>query len=89
MYGETPSYASFPKGTKGLSPHVRGNQSVIGDLVIERGSIPACTGKPAGQPGKRYKERVYPRMYGETSDLCYDCAFARGLSPHVRGNRTL
>ena len=59
---------------------------MISKSPLIRGSIPACTGKPHEPQLAERSERVYPRMYGETTDP-QDCAGApEGLSPHVRGN---
>ena len=46
MYGETPGWCGMRAPTRGLSPHVRGNQTRIEAACKETGSIPACTGKP-------------------------------------------
>ena len=86
MYGETGSSAGRPDPAGGLSPHVRGNRLRAWRRPGPYGSIPACTGKPAitGDAGQR--ERVYPRMYGETTPGIWMAAPCTGLSPHVRGN---
>ena len=87
MYGETGVGFRAPAGGGGLSPHVRGNQLHRHRELLQRGSIPACTGKPGRRAAQADGLMVYPRMYGETRPG--RCARLRrlGLSPHVRGNR--
>ena len=46
VYGETPPEARPPRASPGLSPRVRGNQSLRENPTPRQGSIPACTGKP-------------------------------------------
>ena len=53
---------------------------------LDRGSIPACTGKPAPTRGPGRAAQVYPRMYGETAPAVRPRRLVKGLSPHVRGN---
>ena len=86
MYGETRPAPRRLRRFAGLSPHVRGNLR-YGEIGPDRpGSIPACTGKPGWRRRYRSGFRVYPRMYGETSDTQDAPAIMEGLSPHVRGN---
>ncbi len=75
--------------SQGLSPRVRGNRYGILDRNNKRGSIPACAGEPsipacAGEP-----RRVYPRVCGGTKVEPRFEPATRGLSPRVRGNRTM
>ena len=87
MYGETRYRRIHTVYAHGLSPHVRGN---LADFVLRYAhmrSIPACTGKPLSWFGSQIFRRVYPRMYGETTVRERADAAAKGLSPHVRGNR--
>ena len=72
---------------RGLSPHVRGNHRHGTVPTVPWRSIPACTGKPAGEVDSHRVSAVYPRMYGETSYGESQRALRAGLSPHVRGNR--
>ena len=67
MYGETHDSTVSPATLVGLSPHVRGNQGMVGAFVPAVGSIPACTGKPDLAEEAATPLGVYPRMYGETA----------------------
>ena len=78
---------NFPR--EGLSPRVRGSP---GSRIIETrgvGSIPACAGKPsrAAAPGRAV--RVYPRVCGEAQPPMDPNHRRKGLSPRVRGSRTV
>ena len=58
-------------------------------VLVDEGSIPAHTGKPAA-PWRALRVRsVYPRTHGEAAvnGLCYPKAM--GLSPHTRGSRMI
>ena len=87
MYGETGASSQSREVGVGLSPHVRGNHSCSTSGAAVTGSIPACTGKPAGPLPGRATPAVYPRMYGETTVAITEYDSEWGLSPHVRGNR--
>ena len=87
MYGETEEDDEILDPTAGLSPHVRGNRSVRLPPAARTGSIPACTGKPVDLQSFDHLPQVYPRMYGETGREESENLMAKGLSPHVRGNR--
>ena len=50
------------------------------------GSIPACTGKPGRRRTLLPRQRVYPRVYGETYRPKSSAFSPLGLSPRVRGN---
>ena len=50
----------------GLSPRVRGNQTVEVGRRVGRGSIPACTGEPEANAVGDRNDQVYPRVYGGT-----------------------
>ena len=87
-------------GTPGLSPRVRGNPRKDFNLQSAgKRSIPACTGEPLSQrPSRQPTARVYPRVYGGTSDARLTESIPAaglspsemaGLSPRVRGNLTL
>ena len=73
----------------GLSPRVRGNLSVDKFAKGFDGSIPAC----AGEPGQPLQElivlAVYPRVCGGTGRTVSYSRPEGGLSPRVRGNRSL
>ena len=70
----------------GLSPRVRGNQyKGILDVPTSR-SIPACTGEPSLISAPTITTRVYPRVYGGTSQKRWVLSMGHGLSPRVRGN---
>ena len=66
MYGGTDSIKGPIYPTQGLSPRVRGNQQQQQQEVVKYGSIPACTGEPLYDRGKRLAGQVYPRVYGGT-----------------------
>ena len=55
-------------GLRGLSPRVRGNQSVSFSSSFIPGSIPACAGEPHIHILSRQVLWVYPRVCGGTSD---------------------
>ena len=72
--------------SKGLSPHVRGNQRVCSVQFHALGPIPACAGEPTWRSTPTPNWRAYPRMCGGTFKLLAPFTACRGLSPHVRGN---
>ena len=86
MYGETSARTWMSRFFDGLSPHVRGNQAEDPGPRLAEGSIPACTGKPPPRALRGARQRVYPRMYGETGKSDRLRGEREGLSPHVRGN---
>ena len=71
----------------GLSPRVRGSLANVEGAWLQRGSIPACAGKPAGRGRDRARVRVYPRVCGEAVENLVAGDHRRGLSPRVRGSR--
>ena len=73
----------------GLSPRVRGNHYLPSGAVHIVGSIPACAGEPRGAAGTSRCYQVYPRVCGGTSGTDATLGIPRGLSPRVRGNRSL
>ena len=73
--------------TWGLSPRVRGNLVDDGALDIQKRSIPACAGEPAGREYLARGTLVYPRVCGGTYWRADIDLVRRGLSPRVRGNR--
>ena len=55
--------------------------------VVQTGSIPAHTGKPARQERRRPPDGVYPRTHGEAEVRVLRHVVCWGLSPHTRGSR--
>ena len=97
-----PAYGVYPRvcgGTSqdhqwdarpdGLSPRVRGNQRGNRARVCLSGSIPACAGEPVGALPADCRRRVYPRVCGGTRNFQSGEIALIGLSPRVRGNRSL
>ena len=73
----------------GLSPRVRGNLITPERKAARRRSIPACAGEPRSDDRQAAVRWVYPRVCGGTgNDVSYP-GFGKGLSPRVRGNRTI
>ena len=70
----------------GLSPRVRGNPSMGLTARMWDWSIPACTGEPSGAVPGTLGIRVYPRVYGGTTEDLDHLPRGYGLSPRVRGN---
>ena len=85
--GGTPRCATAQDTYQGLSPRVRGNQSVRRLRLVCRGSIPACAGEPPHSPPPAARMGVYPRVCGGTDHRIIVFPRCRGLSPRVRGNR--
>ena len=85
--GETAK--TLPKSTRcgGLSPRGRGNPRSPAPALPRPRSIPAWAGKPpAGRSGGG-RNRVYPRVGGETFSALARSERNCGLSPRGRGNR--
>ena len=74
---------------QGLSPRVRGNLAARHDIAEGRGSIPACAGEPRRRLRFRRTSRVYPRVCGGTRGAIACPRSGCGLSPRVRGNRSM
>ena len=89
MCGGTLGPHRAPARVLGLSPHVRGNRFEEVLCRARDGSIPACAGEPRPAASSSSMARVYPRMCGGTSAASRRRHGPSGLSPHVRGNRTL
>ena len=87
--GETELVHVATLGRGGLSPRVRGNQTRQAEPLVVPGSIPACAGKPHARSTSRGRSRVYPRVCGETAWWWCSCGLLGGLSPRVRGNRSI
>ena len=88
MCGETETAGIAVNVIQGLSPHVRGNLTVLGARDHVVGPIPACAGKPFRASFRSAWERAYPRMCGETYWIRRAEPNDWGLSPHVRGNQS-
>ena len=67
---------------------MRGNRGGRSRSQGRRGSIPARAGEPRVESGSKLPKRVYPRTCGGTGARSCIRARSRGLSPHVRGNRS-
>ena len=66
VYGESDEVPPYSPDESGLSPRVRGIQSVVRSVYAHRGSIPACTGNPEPVFDRFWNPAVYPRVYGES-----------------------
>ena len=86
MCGGTPRRAFRSIAAHGLSPRVRGNQSLAVGLAAGRGSIPACAGEPLLAGAVAGAVAVYPRVCGGTRFRRFSPDSGKGLSPRVRGN---
>ncbi len=73
----------------GLSPRVRGNPRLSRREWAPGRSIPACAGEPSDSGSGSGSGPVYPRVCGGTSRYWPSDRHALGLSPRVRGNRSV
>ena len=73
--------------SKGLSPRVRGNHSLVGNMGNSERSIPACAGEPIKSALMIAMQGVYPRVCGGTMLPVSITSIVIGLSPRVRGNQ--
>ena len=73
----------------GLSPRVRGNRNAARGVAVRIRSIPACAGEPLLKVLVMVQFPVYPRVCGGTAATKPSDITSTGLSPRVRGNRTL
>ncbi len=87
VYGATRLSCVGGMALPGLSPCVRGYLTTDASENETLRSIPVCTGLPARCTGRGTSGRVYPRVYGATTDPARRSAARRGLSPCVRGYR--
>ena len=71
---------------KGLSPRVRGNLVLRGQVNKVQRSIPACAGEPSIGSSSTAAASVYPRVCGGTAIPSGAVIWWGGLSPRVRGN---
>ena len=85
-YGETSVRRALRRASAGLSPRIRGNRRTRRSAQRPSRSIPAHTGKPSRRRSRRWRDRVYPRAYGETGELRFVRGENPGLSPRIRGN---
>ena len=75
--------------SQGLSPRVRGNPGMRRTRRASSGSIPACAGEPLFRVVVAGYRRVYPRVCGGTRLVALGNRLVAGLSPRVRGNRSI
>ena len=74
---------------EGLSPRVRGNRVGGPGRARRPGSIPAGAGEPPSGLESRPCSQVYPRGCGGTRAARVPILVPGGLSPRVRGNRSV
>ena len=84
--GETARSVDRRRTVSGLSPRGRGNPRPPPPPVEPVGSIPAWAGKPGRRLSACCRNRVYPRVGGETRPCCRWHYSMCGLSPRGRGN---
>ena len=70
----------------GLSPRLRGNATLSGNISASYGSIPALAGERCVSHMVCLRTKVYPRACGGTYSRSLICNEYRGLSPRLRGN---
>ena len=87
--GGTPAWRRSAPSVAGLSPRVRGNPVGWRALRNHLGSIPACAGEPPRSRWAAAQAGVYPRVCGGTTTEFVTGGQSQGLSPRVRGNRSL
>ena len=74
---------------EGLSPRVRGNRSTMRHRLADGRPIPACAGQPSTRHACSCRAGAYPRVCGATLDSAPRESLCVGLSPRVRGNRSV
>ena len=74
---------------EGLSPRLRGNRGIAGEVGHPGGSIPAPAGEPPADAAYRKERAVYPRACGGTVQTHRVSVAQYGLSPRLRGNQWL
>ena len=89
MCGGTFPGRVYTRSIIGLSPRVRGNPDPATACDHRPGSIPACAGEPRSAPVPSRAAGVYPRVCGGTSSQAGLWRTPAGLSPRVRGNRSI
>ena len=85
--GGTFLFSSLGCSVRGLSPRMRGNQTLELRKEVGRRSIPAHAGEPKRRPRMPQKPRVYPRACGGTGLGAVTQDAGAGLSPRMRGNQ--
>ena len=88
-YGEAARAALRLLKQAGLSPRLRGSQVVTATNRHITRSIPAPTGKPPRRYLRHVAVEVYPRAYGEAVVGIGETAEGAGLSPRLRGSRSV
>ena len=83
--GETMTSAANSTARPGLSPRGRGNLSTVAQRLNDIRSIPAWAGKPQLSQIALPRQRVYPRVGGETCGKQPVRLANPGLSPRGRG----
>ena len=71
----------------GLSPRMRGNQTVVYMVAESVGPIPAYAGEPLSSLDFGEDNGAYPRVCGGTLQPGSPNCLCPGLSPRMRGNR--
>ena len=89
VYGVTAMGAWTRCRCWGLSPCVRGHLLRTSEARLGLRSIPVCTGSPISDSTIPSSSTVYPRVYGVTHVQLALRSRVGGLSPCVRGHRTL
>ena len=89
MCGGTPAGALLGDVQEGLSPRVRGNRLRVILIIVSGRTIPACAGEPGASDVGPPESWDYPRVCGGTRGKLFQEPFHPGLSPRVRGNRTM
>ena len=74
---------------KGLSPRVRGSPASRKHTRAIWGIIPACAGEPASETMYSAHTRDYPRVCGGAGQVIFKPRTRKGLSPRVRGSRSM
>ena len=85
VYGESAWRAGDERLRAGLSPRVRGIHIPGDPRDSDERSIPACTGNPCASFVPHIAVQVYPRVYGESTQVVVAYHDTSGLSPRVRG----
>ena len=84
--GEARDVCFMTPPNAGPSPRVRGSLVCIHQARRQRGSIPACAGKPCRRSAPGGYTRVHPRVCGEASQWPASSRRPSGPSPRVRGS---
>ena len=83
------SHIQTPPAKRGLSPRVRGSPTIVNTYSLLEGSIPACAGEPCQRQYAPCSIEVYPRVCGGAAWPRFRSRNWVGLSPRVRGSRTV